>query len=234
MVEKFINKLIRKIPFLNLQKEIKFYSNLFSKNDLCFDIGANIGKKSKLMLSVGAKVIAFEPQSFCWISLDKINHPNFKYLPFAVGSKNEKKTLKLSNYSEVATLSDKFIERFTTKDVYWNNEETVEVKSIDYLINEYGLPDFCKIDVEGYEFKILSNLSYKIPLIEFEFTGKFIDETIKIISILEKYNYHYNYILNENLKFKLSKWVSGDEIKAIIKPLSKEKLHGNLFCKIIN
>lgn len=234
MLKKLKNKIIRKIPILNRQKEKKFYANLLFKNDLCFDIGANIGKKSKLMLLVGAKVIAFEPQSSCWKSLDNIKHPNFKYFPFAVGATNDEKKLNLSNHSEVASLSEKFIERYTTNDVYWNNQEKVQVKSLDCLINEYGLPNYCKIDVEGYELEILSNLTYKIPLIEFEFTEKFIDETIKILEILDKYNYQYNYILNENLEFQLTKWVSSDEIKDIIKSLNKEKLHGNLFCKITN
>ena len=234
MLKKFANKLIRKVPFLNRQKGIKFYSSLLSKNDLCFDIGANIGKKSRLMLAVGAKVIAFEPQSSCLINLKEIKHLNFKYLPFAVGATNEERKLNLSNHSEVASLSDKFISSFTTKNCYWNDEEIVQVKSLDYLINEYGLPNFCKIDVEGFEFEILSTLTYQIPLIEFEFTGQFIDETIEILTIFSKYNYQYNYILNENLKFKLSNWVSKEEIKIIINSLSKEKLHGNLFCKIIN
>ena len=32
----------------NNRKSKKFYKYLINKNDLCFDIGANIGKKSKL------------------------------------------------------------------------------------------------------------------------------------------------------------------------------------------
>ena len=42
--------------------EISFYSNFISSNDLCFDIGANIGSKTEAFLAIGASVVAVEPQ----------------------------------------------------------------------------------------------------------------------------------------------------------------------------
>ncbi len=59
------------IKLISNLKRKYFYSKLIKKNDLCFDIGANIGTKSKLFLSLGAKVIAFEPQQLCSQSLEK-------------------------------------------------------------------------------------------------------------------------------------------------------------------
>lgn len=225
--------MIFKLNFITKFKRKRFYQKLITKNDLCFDIGANIGTKSKLFLNVGAKVIAFEPQSSCFDELKKIKnkYSNFDFYPFAVGAQNEEKELHLSNHSEVATLSDKFIKSYSSNDVYWNKIEIVSVKSLDFLITQYGLPKFCKIDVEGYEFEILSNLNYKIPIIEFEFTGKFIAETLKIIDLLGN-NYVYNFILNEHLKFKLNNCILKDEMKDIIESFSNSKVHGNLFCKI--
>lgn len=213
-------------------KSKRFYARLIKKNDLCFDIGANIGSKSKLFLSNGAKVIAFEPQSACIEILSKIKNPNFSFYSFAVGSANEVRELHLSNHSEVATLSDKFIEAYHSDHVYWNTQEKVTVKTLDHLISEFGLPDYCKIDVEGYELEILSQLSHKIPMIEFEFTEKFISDTLEIIDHLSVYDYRYNYILNEQPLFQLNDWVDAAEIKRRISALPKKKLHGNLFCKL--
>ena len=215
------------------KKDLEFYSNLISSEDLCFDIGSNVGIKSKIMLSIGANVIAFEPQKSCHLDLEKLKQKNgnFNYLPYAVGSKNKFKKLYLGNYSEVATLSKKFIKNYTSEKVYWNNHEMVEVKSLNYLIETYGLPKYCKIDVEGYEFEILSNLNYQIPIIEFEFTGKLIVEAYKIIDLFKNKNIEFNYTLNENHDFHLKKWVNGLEIKKIIKDLPIKNLHGNLFCK---
>lgn len=217
------------IPSNYLNK--KFYSNLINKNDLCFDIGANKGLKSKMFLSLGANVIAFEPQSSCAKHLNNIKDKNFKFSSVAVGSKDETKNLNIANHIEVATFSTKFINYFKNDSLKWDKTEEVEVKKLDTLIEEYGIPNFCKIDVEGYELEILSNLSHKIPIIEFEFTGGFISNTIEIIEILNKKNTYFNYNLNENPKFELKEWVSAKKMIPIINELPINRLHGNIFVK---
>lgn len=209
----------------------KFYSHLIDKDDLCFDIGANKGLKSKVFISLGAKVIAFEPQSSCSIYLNDIKNKNFNYLSIAVGSKDETKGLNIANHIEVATFSNEFIDYFKNDTLKWSKIEKVEVKKLDTLIKEYGIPYFCKIDVEGYELEILSNLSYKIPIIEFEFTGGFISNTIETIELLNKQNTVYNYNLNEKPKFELKNWVSEKDIITIINDLPINRLHGNIFVK---
>jgi FkbM family methyltransferase len=214
-------------------KRKKFYSGFIGKNDLCFDIGANIGGKSKLFLSLGARVIGFEPQTRCYEKLTVLEKENrrFSFHPFAVGAKNEEKVLHLANHIEVATLSEAFIDYFTCDEIYWKEKETVTSKTLDDLIEEFGLPNFCKIDVEGYEYEILSNLHYRIPLIEFEFTAGFIDNTLKIIDSLTEEGVVFNYMANENPEFKLRQWVSGDQMKAIVSSLPTARLHGNIFVK---
>lgn len=215
----------------NSYKNRKFYSKLINQNDLCFDIGANKGEKSKLFLNIGAKVIAFEPQSSCHTYLKQIHHKNFEYLPIAVGANNETKELHLANHIEVATLSNEFIAYFKNDSLFWNGLEKVNVKKLDDLIKQYGIPDFCKIDVEGYELEILTNLNHTLPLIEFEFTGGFISNTIKIIELLNQSNTVYNFNLNEQPKFELNHWISNTKMISIVKNLSTDRLHGNIFVK---
>lgn len=228
-----IKNTLQKFHFIHRYKEQSFYAKLIKKGDLCFDIGANLGKKSQLMLAAGGKVIAFEPQSSCFKILDDLQkkYSDFVFHPFAVGSRSETKKLHLSKYSEIATLSDEFIENYTTDNVYWSGFEMVAVKSLDALIETYGKPNYCKIDVEGYEFEILSHLHHVIPMIEFEFTEKFIEDTLKIVDAFADDKTTFNYILNEHLKFQLKKWVSANEMKTILNQLNQSKLHGNLFVK---
>lgn len=229
--------LFKKTSWINRLHKIfpqdDFYAQFISPGDLCFDIGANTGKKSRLFLELGAKVIAFEPQTACQESLKELKKefPFFDYYPFAVGAKNEEKELFLANHSEVATLSKAFINYFSGDEIQWNAKETVTVKSLESLIETYGLPNYCKIDVEGYEFEILSHLKSKIPILEFEFTGGFITETIKIISLLDDEKVRFNYILNEHLKLQHQDWCTGEELKKIIQSLPIERLHGNIFVK---
>jgi FkbM family methyltransferase len=210
-----------------------FYAQFITPGDLCFDIGANSGNKSRLFLALGAKVIAFEPQTSCHKSLEKLKkeYSLFDFYPLAVGAENEEKELFLANHSEVATLSQAFVNYFSGEEIQWNAKETVTVKKLDSLIDTFGLPNYCKIDVEGYEFDIISHLKSKIPIVEFEFTGGFIAETIKIISLLEHENTRFNYILNEHLKLQLNDWCTAEEMKNIIQRLPIERLHGNIFVK---
>ncbi len=212
-------------------RQKKFYSRLIKKNDLCFDIGANKGSKSKSFLSLGARVIAFEPQSNCLKYLSKIKNKRFSYSPVAVGPKDEMKNLNIANHIEVATFSRDFIDYFKNDTLKWNDVEKVKVKKLDTLIKIYGIPDFCKLDVEGYELDILSHLSFKIPMIEFEFTGGFITNTIKIIELLNQQNTSYNFNLNENPKFALNQWVNAKNMIKIINKLPVNRLHGNIFVK---
>lgn len=209
----------------------KFYAQLIRKGQLCFDIGANVGEKSRHFLALGAKVIAFEPQSSCVQALQKMarGHTSFAFYPLAVGNKNEQRRLHLANSSEVATLSEGFIDYFSCENVFWNETETVSVQTLDQLIAQFGVPDYCKIDTEGYEWPILSALTRRIPLIEFEFTGGFIADTLQIIEKLDDGNTRFNYVRNENLRFQLKNWVSGQEMKNIIRSLPQPRLHGNIF-----
>lgn len=223
------------LDFLKTYSNRKFYSQFVGKADLCFDIGANVGKKSRVFLSLGAKVIAFEPQSSCFHDLNRLQIENsqFEYYPYAVGSINEEKELLLANHNEIATLSDKFVKYFTNENTYWNQKEKVIVKTLDTLIESFGCPKFCKIDVEGYEAEILQNLHYKIPIIEFEFTGGFITETISIINHFKGENVTFNFILNEQLHWKGRRWIAADQMIKTIESLPIERLHGNIFVKTV-
>ena len=52
----------------NIKKHLKilsFYSQFISKNELCFDIGANIGNFTRYFLDLGAKIVCVEPQIDC-------------------------------------------------------------------------------------------------------------------------------------------------------------------------
>ena len=210
---------------------------MLEKEGLCFDIGANKGYKSLMLLSLNHKVIAFEPQSNCQDALLKIEkqQPDFKVVKVAIGSDNTELDLFIGNHIEIATLSNKFREYFKTEKTFWNAKERVKVVTLNSQIKSYGLPYFCKIDAEGSEYEILKKLSYKIPVLEFEFTGGFIKETILCIDkIASLGNYKFNYILNENPKWKLEHWMSSTELIEVIKDLKNSNLHGNIFAKIID
>ena len=222
--------------YLKEKRTKMLYKSLLKKEGLCFDIGANMGYKSTVLLSLKHPVVAFEPQENCFSSLLKIKekNSNFRINKLAIGAENNEQDLLIGNHSEIATLSSKFKSYFTTNTTYWNQKKRVKVVTLNSQIEVYGIPEFCKIDVEGYEYEDLKNLNYKIPVIEFEFTGGFIKETIECIFKLETLgNYNFNYILNEKPEFIFKNWAASKEIITEIKSMNIKNLHGNIFAKLV-
>lgn len=223
------------LKYIKRKRTIRFYKSLLKENSLCFDIGANIGYKSSVLLDLKHKVVAFEPQEECHKVLTKIQkfNPNFTVSKLAIGSENKEQDMWMGNHIEIATLSNKFKSYFTTDTIFWNQKNRVKVVTLNSQIERYGIPEFCKIDVEGYEYEVLKNLKYKIPLIEFEFTGGFINETMQCITTLSDLSaYSYNLMLNEKPKFVFKNWLSSTVIQSKINGMNIKNLHGNIFAKL--
>ncbi|WP_431165826.1 FkbM family methyltransferase [Tenacibaculum halocynthiae] len=233
---KFINKLIAFLKTKRKNNALKhFYTSLIRENDLCFDIGANVGEKSLIYLRLKAKVIAFEPQSQClpYLKKIKIKYSNFKYEQLAIADENKYGELIIGNHIEIATMSQKFVNFFKSESIFWNEKEPVKIVTLDSQIEKWGIPEFCKIDAEGAEYLILKELSYPIPTIEFEFTNGFIDEALLILTKIDILStYEYNYILNEFPIWKIKNWVDKETLIKIIQRLPKNKLHGNIYAKL--
>jgi hypothetical protein len=114
----------------------------------------------------------------------------------------------ISTMSEKWKLKGRFSNDFT-----WSGIQQVEVTTLDKLIREFGVPHFCKIDVEGYEAQVLNGLSQPIPVISFEFMTEFVDETNKCISKLASLaDYRFNYAIAENSNLVLGDWVDANTL----------------------
>ena len=227
--------MLNKINFFRRYRKKRFFQDLIKKDQVCFDIGANMGSNTDLFLSTGANVIAFEPQQQCFdVLISKFkNNPRVTVEKVAVGEINSQKTLKISNESQISTFSDEFIKAYSHQTQFnWNGMEDVEMKTLDTLIQKYGVPDFCKIDVEGYEPQIFTSLSYNIPLTSFEFNYPLRHLSIECIKILEKFESpSFNYVAFESPKFELNRWVNSKEMMQIINRLPEQVKTGDIYMK---
>ncbi len=179
--------------------DLLFYSKFIKPGDLCFDIGGNYGNKTETFWRLGADVISVEPQSFCVKKLNKrfLGINNVKILNVAVGKSNCQKRINLCNESySMATFSNKFISLKKHVGYHWSDYEIVNMLTLDKLIELYGVPKLCKIDVEGYELEVISGLSKKIEFISFEAHIEFIKEIEEIFNLLK--NKFGNFYFKEN------------------------------------
>ena len=97
---------------------------------------------------------------------------------------------------------------------------SIELITLDQLIDNFGRPDYIKIDVEGLELDVISCLSIPVEAISFECNlPDFLDETIKCIQHLSSIFSDYQYsILPFSDKFILRhrKCYSGNELIALL------------------
>lgn len=212
------------------KKELLFYKKLIKVGDLCFDIGANNGAKSTIFLNIGAKVVAFEPQNSCYQNLQKIKNPNFYIEKCGITKENEIRDFHISNITDISTFSEKFIDTYKSNLCKWEKNEPIKCYSLDHFIKKYGVPDYCKIDVEGLELEIIKSLKTKIPLIEFESTSAFLMESIQCIKYLNTMNYQFKILKDSSYKFYSEDWLNKENAIKKLKKYAYETIHTNIYC----
>lgn len=233
-----INRIITflRTPFKFLENK-KFYNQFIGKNKLFFDIGANIGFKTKVFRSLGINVVAVEPQENCFAILTNkfIEDNKVKLVNKGISNQRGEMKIKISSSSSlISTFSDKWQKDGRFNNFSYDKEQMVKVITFDDLVNEYGVPDFVKIDVEGYEYEVISGLNKKIPCLSFEFTSEFFTDSIKILEHLEKLGFtQFNYGDGEKMKLIFDNWLNKNEFVNYIINQIKENpnLWGDVYAK---
>jgi FkbM family methyltransferase len=131
--------------------------------DLAFDVGANIGNRTEILLSLGATVIAFEPQPICAREVAAHGSERLTVIQNAVGETEGTAQFHL----KAATTHASFLPDWEGMDDI--GVTTVAVTTLEKAIEQFGLPVFCKIDVEGFEPEVLRGLSHRIPAMSLEY-----------------------------------------------------------------
>jgi FkbM family methyltransferase len=218
------------------KKYLDFYSQFINKGDLCFDIGANIGHRTEIFLKLGAKVVAVEPQKDLFRYL-KIKYKNKIQLEnCGLGSGFRVQTMFINDASALSTFSDDMVKNSRFSDTEWINKRQVQIKTLDSLIEKYGVPQFCKIDVEGYEYEVLSGLSKKIPYTSIEFAlpenlQVLKDSISHIINLTE--GAEFNYALGDDMVLASEKWFKAKNIQEFYnEKIFRESSWGDVYMKM--
>jgi FkbM family methyltransferase len=215
----------------------RFLSEFISRGDLIFDIGANVGHYSLIAKSLGADVVAVEPQAALAAGLRRrfAGSGRIKVLQCAVGPTARTATLhKTADMSEVASLREDAAElsRFAKSHSY-SLAETVEVKTVDELIRSNGQPSFCKIDVEGYESSVLAGLGTAIPKISFEFNREYWDDTRRCLELMSNLgSYRFNYALGDVNRLAAPAWLNAAQLENVIGAYRDPLLWGDIYARI--
>ncbi len=222
------------------RKRISFYSSFVHPGNLCYDVGANVGNRTDIFIRLGARVVAVEPQTECMRKLRRKfgNQSNVILVQAGLDEvENESRTIFKSRQSGISSMSEEWITSVKTSGRFrnesWVDHEQVPVTTLDALISKYGLPSFCKIDVEGYELNVIKGLSNPISVISFEFTPEIIRLTVGVIEHLRALGpYQFNYSIGESMRLSLGKWVSGQEVINHLVTLKDKTIFGDVYASM--
>jgi FkbM family methyltransferase len=214
----------------------RFHAQFLRSGDLCFDVGANRGDYAELFLGHGARVVCVEPLPVCQEAIRKRfeGNPNVILVAKGLDAEEGARTMAFDPASsDVATMSPEHIDalrrsgRLDASAYAWTHEQKVSVTTLDRLIAEFGMPRFCKIDVEGFELQVLTGLT-----LSFEYIPERVARAGDCIRRLAEIgNYRFNYSLGESMRLYLRHWVSPDEMLARLPELARWPVHGDIYAR---
>jgi FkbM family methyltransferase len=218
----------------------RLYSQFVSPDALCFDIGAHAGNRVRCWRRLGARVIAVEPQAPFSRLLQRLygHDANVVIATCALGRAPGRARLLVSPRAPtVTTLSREWIEGVRNDPsfsrVRWSEGEDVAVTTLDALIGEHGMPQFVKIDVEGFEAEVLAGLNCPLPALSFEYLAAARGVALDCVDRLcELGRYRFNWSAGESQRLGARAWLDASGIRAFLRSLSSRAGSGDVYARL--
>jgi FkbM family methyltransferase len=220
------------------ESRLRFYAQFIRPGNLVFDVGANLGNRSKIFLQLGAHVVAFEPQVGCAALLSQMFKKNrrFRLVRKALGPTEGSAVMFICDSHTISSLSKDWIDATTRSGRFassrWAGRQEVAVTTLDVAISTFGFPSFVKIDVEGFEFEVLRGLSRPIETLSIEVVPECIDNAFGCLRLLEDLaEFQFQFSFGESMQFALAEWTSNAAIRGWLKSLPPGSF-GDLYARL--
>jgi FkbM family methyltransferase len=205
-----------------------------------FDVGAHLGDRTRAFAALGARVVALEPQPHLlpWLRFLVGRRSGVEVRGEAVGEAAGTTVLKVSRLNPtVSSASGAWRSEVGAqagfRSVRWEEEVRVPLTTLDQLVATYGLPDFCKIDVEGFEARVLAGLSRPIPALSLEFIAAVPAGTLEALERLEALGpYRFNAVRGESRVFHFPEWRTADGIRDWLRQGADGMPSGDLYARL--
>lgn len=216
------------------------YRRFLRPGDLAFDIGAHVGDRISSFRRLGARVVALEPQPgpARVIRLLHGRDPDVALLRAAAGDAAGEVVLHVNSANPtVSTASGAFIDAAGGAGGWegqvWDRTITVPCLTLDHLIRTHGRANFIKIDVEGFEDRVLAGLSEPVPALSFEFTTIARDVARRCLDRLAALGpYGFDIALGETQRLLFGGWVEAHEMGRTLDGLPHEANSGDVYAML--
>lgn len=153
-----------------------------------FDIGANLGNWALANIDKTDKIISVEasPITFKRLVWKIQDEPNIIPVNYAVCNNDGKDiTFYHADADYASTLNKDWL---TSPESRFHNYQYREIVcktiTIDKLIEQYGVPELIKVDVEAAEYECITSLTQKVPCLCFEWASEYNNIAIKCMGYL--------------------------------------------------
>jgi FkbM family methyltransferase len=218
----------------------RFLREFVAEGDLAFDIGANHGSRTRLLRSMGARVVAVEPLPVCadFLTQNFGDDDQVVLVPRAVSATEGVGQLRTNRMTMLSSMSPDWIAateasgRFARTQSEWTGTVRVETTTLDNLIADHGVPRFCKVDVEGLESEVFAGLSQPIPVVAFEHTGELRDNLVASVERLAALGASsFGFTSAESFELWDHGWVTKDELIAQLDHATTPLLWGDVWAR---
>jgi FkbM family methyltransferase len=223
----------------NRRRMRSFYSQFVKQGELVFDAGANVGVYSEIFTDLGAKVVAIEPNPDCCRLLERLaNRRSVTVESCAVGETFDRIVLRLSDNSELSSANPDWCAKVQRSSLHWNahwvGEIEVEVTTLDRLAERHGIPSFVKIDVEGFDDRVMRGMSFKPNVLTFEFNRLLPEVAGRCLEApVISSGYEFNFVHGGKLHCASSDWLDRCKFTERLDALAADDPSGDVIARRI-